>query len=99
MTDHLEALPAWQRIAAPGLLNDEMPEVGDVRHALRGAPLAMRALEAVLMRRALQRAAAGAAAESDAERARHAAHYECLCELMSTLFADPPRRPRTEETY
>ena len=94
--EHVRRQPLWAVIATPGLLNEPVPEVREARSALAASKPAADAVEAFLVRRAMQKAAAAAAAPNESDRVRLLAHYECLCELLATLNIEParPQPPR-----
>jgi hypothetical protein len=83
---HVTRAPLWALVAIPGHLGEPKPEIAEARRALASSDLAAKAIEAVLVRRALIAAASAASAPDQRLAERANAQYEVLAELLMNLF-------------
>lgn len=89
--------PDWMQFVQPGDGTESYPEVRDARAAMSRRDC-KHAMEQLLKLKALQAASMAAAAPDDQSRLRFNSHYECIQQLMATLFVEP-QPPRANKEY
>lgn len=92
---HIAKAPLWALVARPGHTGEPWPEIAEARRAVAAHPEIARAIEALLVRRALIAAASAASCPDPALAVRFNAQYEQMAELLTNLFEPKPQPTST----